>query len=79
MQWEPHKDTVQPATKSKVRELRNVALEKDSEPHGQTKSVLNDEVRRRVEEEKSIISTIDKRQRAWLGHTLRVTAICFLL
>ena len=33
--------------------------------------VSNDEVLRRVEEEKSVISTIDKRQRAWLGHTLR--------
>ena len=33
--------------------------------------ISNDEVLRRVEEEKSIISTIDKRQRAWLGHALR--------
>ena len=33
--------------------------------------VSNDEVLRRVEEEKSVISTIDKRQRAWLRHTLR--------
>ena len=33
--------------------------------------ISNDEVLRRVEEEKSIISTIGKRQRAWLGHTLR--------
>ena len=32
--------------------------------------VTNDEVLRRVDEEKSIISTIKKRQRAWLGHTL---------
>ena len=33
--------------------------------------VSNDKVLRRVEEEKSIISTTDKRQKAWLGHTLR--------
>ena len=33
--------------------------------------VSNDEVLRRVEEEKRIISATDKRQRAWLGHTLR--------
>ena len=33
--------------------------------------VSNDEVLRRVEEDRSVICTIDKRQRAWLGHTLR--------
>ena len=33
--------------------------------------VTNDEVLRRVDEEKSIISIIKKGQRAWLGHTLR--------
>ena len=32
--------------------------------------VSNNEVLRRVEEEKSILSTIDRRQRASLGHTL---------
>ena len=33
--------------------------------------VSNDEIIRRVDKEKSVISTIDKGQRAWLGHTLR--------
>ena len=33
--------------------------------------VSNDEVIRRVGEERSIVNIIHRRQRAWLGHTLR--------
>ena len=33
--------------------------------------VCNEEVPRRVGEERAIISVINRRQRSWLGHTLR--------
>ena len=36
-----------------------------------TEKVSNDEVLRRVNEDRAIIPSINKRQRTWLGHTLR--------
>ena len=56
-----------------------MALVKDPEHLLVTDKVSNDDVLRRVDEDKSIISTINKRQIAWLGYKLRHSDLLLLV